>query len=495
MDKRMRVLLVEDNVNDAVLVERELQKDGHSAAVVRVDRIERVREELARQSFDLVISDFALPGFNGLSVLSVVREIDADIPFILVSGAVEPDTAVAAMRTGAQDYIMKGDLGRLLPAVDREVGEALVRRQRRNAESGLRESEQRYRLLLLNLPDAVLTIGPTGCITFANAACLDLLGIGAWPGLFGRALEDFVAEEDEPVMHALLQAVTCADELQPSTSHSVRLIRADRHVLHTEIVAIPFSPDRQLTQLVIHDVTERTELEQLKDDFISTVSHELRTPLTTILGCTTLLEAGAESRPVDERRALATKAKDAAERMRGLVEDLLQTLSLQSGDLALQLESTDMVRLVSSCIDVFAIAEIHQLVTDLPEGLKPVSCDQRRLMLAVSNLIANAVKFSPDGGRLWVTLSQEGDTTRLAVRDEGVGIDPADLETIFSRFRQADMSSTRSYAGFGLGLFIVKSIVEAHGGRVHVDSVPGSGSTFTIEIPTDGPYTEEQPAA
>jgi signal transduction histidine kinase len=189
------------------------------------------------------------------------------------------------------------------------------------------------------------------------------------------------------------------------------------------------------------------------------------------------------------------KAREAAERMRSLVEDLLQTLSLQSGDLALQLQPTDVTQLVAACLEGFVIDTSHRLETELADGLEPVDCDQRRLVLAVSNLVTNALKFSPDGGRIVVAVSQPEERTRISVSDEGIGIDAADLETIFSRFRQADMSSTRSFSGFGLGLFIVKSIAEAHGGTVRVESTPGLGSTFTIEIPTRGPWTEEQPAA
>jgi signal transduction histidine kinase len=136
------------------------------------------------------------------------------------------------------------------------------------------------------------------------------------------------------------------------------------------------------------------------------------------------------------------------------------------------------------------IEEPHAVSFEAPGGPVEVVCDREKMRHVVSNLVSNAVKYSPDGGEIVVSVESEGAVARLTVADPGIGIPPEERARIFERFTQVDMSATREFGGFGLGLFIVRTIVDAHQGSVRVDSEPGSGSTFTIELPLDGPAEE-----
>jgi PAS domain S-box-containing protein len=170
MKTKLRVLIIEDSEDDAILVKRQLEQSGYDPSVERVENAADMNAALSRQPWDLVISDYSVPGFNTLAALSVVRGRQLDVPFIIVSGTIGEETAVAAMKAGAHDYVMKSNLARLAPAVERELREAANRTARREAEWSLRESELRNRRLWENCPDAVLLMDPDGRIDFANPA-------------------------------------------------------------------------------------------------------------------------------------------------------------------------------------------------------------------------------------------------------------------------------------------------------------------------------------
>ena len=176
MKTKLRILIVEDSEDDAILVKKHLEKAGYDPALERVENAASMAAALDREPWDLVISDYSVPGFNTLAALSVVRGKQLDVPFIIVSGTIGEETAVAAMKAGAHDYVMKGNLARLVPAVERELREAANRYARREAEISLRESELRNRRLWENCPDAILLMDDQGRIHFANPAARQVFG-------------------------------------------------------------------------------------------------------------------------------------------------------------------------------------------------------------------------------------------------------------------------------------------------------------------------------
>jgi PAS domain S-box-containing protein len=226
---------------------------------------------------------------------------------------------------------------------------------------------------------------------------------------------------------------------------------------------------------------------RLKDEFLAMMSHELRTPLNAILGWSTLLRRG----PRDEKsvdRALATIERNAKTQAR-LIEDILDVSRIISGKLRLDLQRVDMNAIARAAIDVVRpAADAKQVHLDLDvepeEELGRLAGDADRLQQVVWNLLSNAVKFTPPGGTVALRVEQVGSAERVTVRDTGSGILPEHLPFIFERFRQADSSTTRRHAGLGLGLAIVRHLVEMHGGTVTVESGgAGLGATFTVTLP------------
>lgn len=229
---------------------------------------------------------------------------------------------------------------------------------------------------------------------------------------------------------------------------------------------------------------EAERASRLKDEFLATLSHELRTPLTAILGWTALLEGDLPAEEV--REGVAVIARN-AQAQRALIEDLLDMNRILSGKLRLELEPVDLRHVIEAALETVrhaAEARGIQLRTDLGESMPTLPGDPARLQQVIWNLLTNAIKFTPVEGRVTISLRHSAGRAEIAVADSGQGIVPDFLPHVFERFRQADASSTRRHRGLGLGLSIVKQLVEMHGGHISASSPgEGQGATFTITLP------------
>jgi PAS domain S-box-containing protein len=230
---------------------------------------------------------------------------------------------------------------------------------------------------------------------------------------------------------------------------------------------------------------EAREANRAKDDFLATLSHELRTPLNAMLGWTRMMRLGPQS---EERRnrGLLVVERNARAQAR-LIDDLLDVSRIVTGKLSLDVRTVDVPALVEAAVDAArpaAEAKEIRLHATFDRLLPPYAGDPDRLQQVAWNLVSNAVKFTPRGGEVWVDLSRTGSQIELRVRDTGQGIEPEFLPHVFDRFRQADASTTKIHTGLGLGLSIVKALVELHGGTVHVASPgAGQGATFIVCLP------------
>ncbi len=238
------------------------------------------------------------------------------------------------------------------------------------------------------------------------------------------------------------------------------------------------------------DAERLRDLELLRTDLSATIAHELRTPLTAIRTCAGLLLSEDATPSPEQHRTLVTTIERNAERMQRVVGDILDLARFRAGSISLQLRRFDpaeMVRAVIESIEPLAAARDVQVELVPPDRRLAVFADHRRLEQAVVNLVSNAVRFSPDGGRVPVTIAGDDVWIRIEVRDAGPGIAEADQRRLFERFfvGRTDRSGPRD--GVGLGLPTALAIAQAHGGSIEVDSAPGRGSAFTLVVPRDGP--------
>jgi signal transduction histidine kinase len=227
---------------------------------------------------------------------------------------------------------------------------------------------------------------------------------------------------------------------------------------------------------------ELMHLDELKSAIISNVSHELRTPMTI---AKTALELMKEEEDSEMKSILLEKALDAIRRQNFIIEDLIQTARLMSRKRDLKLEPLDMAEFVNLTADEFTPIISKKKITmkiHLTEDLPKISADEKRLTHVIRNLVGNAIKFTKPGGNIEIEAAKKGDDVEVRISDTGVGIPKDKLSKIFDRFYQIDSSEARSYGGTGLGLAIVKELVEAHGGRITVESEEDKGSTFCFTV-------------
>lgn len=479
----VEVLLVEDEPGDARLIS-EMLKDVGGDQQVRLRLAECLADGLKQagdSSIAAVLLDLGLPDSEGLATLDRVQEREPRLPIIVLTGLDDESVAVDAVRRGAQDYLVKGTVdGELL---SRSIRYAI---ERKSVKAALAESESRYRSVVEGSMDGIFLLDLEGVVRMANRKAAELTGYDDPQGLVGRRSADLLLPEHRDEFERWSRRMM--EEDKPIRREAV-VLKRDGTRFPAEIAAALFKDGEGRPagiELTVRDVSERKQVEQAKADFLSAVSHELRTPLTIILGNCDL----AERIPASERagfleRALST-IKERGQAMAHLVEDLLYVTGMESGRLELAMSEADLGELVRRCVAEVPITGEHTLSVQVEEGLPPCPCDPERLGYAVSNLIANAVKFSPDGGVVGIAVGYRDGSFTISVSDEGVGIPPDQIDSIFEPFSQGDMSSTRRFGGVGLGLFVVSCMVEAHGGHTEVDSTPGAGSVFTILIPDAG---------
>jgi signal transduction histidine kinase len=238
---------------------------------------------------------------------------------------------------------------------------------------------------------------------------------------------------------------------------------------------------------MIEDVTERKEVERIKDELLSVVGHELRTPLTSIRGSLGLLEAGVAGELPGEASQMVQIARENTDRLVRLVNDTLDLERLDAGRVDVEPRPVTPAALLAATAQVVQpVADEHGVELSWEAGELELLVDPDRVVQALINLVANAVKFSPAGSRVRTSIEGAEDAALVTVADEGRGIPPDQLEAIFERFRQVDASDHREKGGTGLGLAIARAIVEQHAGRIWAESTPGEGATFRFTLPLHG---------
>ncbi len=498
MGEALRILCVEDSDTDAALLLRTLRRGGYEPVATRVDTESEMRAALAREAWDLVVADFSMPRFSAPAALAVLKETGLDLPFIIVSGTIADDTAVETMRAGAHDYLIKGNLARLVPAVRRELQEATERKLRRRAERALTRSEAYLRAVVDQVPDGLVTLDETGRIELFNQAAERIFGYLS-AEIVGQPFGRLLAGEDARDPLALDDSATIAPEVHGRRKDG-SVFPLDLALNATEIdergcwiailrdISARKAAEAEREHLLAREQAARAEAEaanEAKDEFLSTLSHELRTPLTPVLLWLQLM------RRRNVEKATLTHALDVMEQntrlLVRLIEDILDLSRIITGKFRLDVHPVRLSEVIRSAIDfVRPSAELKgiRLEAVLAAGADTIPGDRGRLQQVIWNLIANAIKFTPAGGRVAVRLEYGAAEVRMVVTDTGAGISADFLPYVFDRFRQADSSPTRLHGGLGLGLAIVRHLVELHGGRVVAESPgEGRGAAFTVTLP------------
>jgi PAS domain S-box-containing protein len=527
----LNILLVEDNPGDVRLLQEILREVTTTrcqiipvmtlaAAIeqlsyVEIGPIAQVPPQIAN-SFDIILLDLSLPDSQGIASFLDLRDRSGHIPIIVLTGLDDENLAISAMQQGAQDYLIKGrvDSSLLLRsmryAIERERTETALRQAKNELEQrviertrdlqttqdSLRDALQQVNFHFENSPLAAIEWDRDFRVVRWSAAAERIFG---WSSkqVLGKRLGEwkFVADEDSQRISQVMKRFISGSETSNITTN--RNYCQDGTIINCEWYNSVLLDDDGKMESVFSlalDVTHRYQVERMKNEFIAVVSHELRTPLTSIYGSLKLLDSGILKRePVKEKRLL-TIAVESTDRLMRLVNDILDIERIESG-------TVQMIKSVCNVADLMAkvVDQIEPLIEEAGIKLSAsnaggnVWVDIDRMIQTFTNLISNAIKFSPKGSTIWFTASKQSGQMLFQVRDQGRGIPPDKLNIIFERFQQVDASDARSGEGTGLGLAISRSIIEQHGGHLWVESVLGEGSTFSCVLARSPATSDSQP--
>ncbi|MCB0210566.1 MAG: PAS domain S-box protein [Anaerolineae bacterium] len=353
-----------------------------------------------------------------------------------------------------------------------------------NARLYQQVSAERERLnaIIQNSGDGVMMINAYRIIQTWNKALTNMIGIPAEEAI-GKPCYEVLSlqnQQDRKIFHPQ------EDELYVEGTH----LRADGLKVTLSINYAPQrNEDDEITQYIanVRDVTRLREAEEMKQTLLSVISHELKTPVSIIKGYAgTLAREDADWDKKTLADGLAV-IEEEADRLDRLITNLLEASRMQAGGFKIKESYLDLASMVQTVVrKLQATTDKHTITVELPDDFPPIRGDHDRLREVLTNLVGNAIKYSPDGGTITVRgMPGENSTVRLSISDEGIGIPPADQERVFERFYRVDNRLARQTPGTGLGLYLVKTVVEAHGGRVWVESTVGHGSTFWIELPAE----------
>ncbi|MBE9018564.1 PAS domain-containing protein, partial [Chroococcidiopsidales cyanobacterium LEGE 13417] len=525
----LRILLIDDNPSDRKLESRELQREFAEIEIQTAIDAAEFERALAAGGFDLVITDHQLHWSDGLAILDAVKTKYPDCPVILFTDSGTEEVAVTAMKRGATDYIRKGKPYRLAIAVREALEKQNLRQERAKAieQMQLSEANLRFALEAADLTAYTWNLQTGEVRRLENAGNISDIGDGEIVGTFEQVL-NLVHPDDRELFQTEIQTAIN----RGTYSCEFRILKPDGSiawVLDRGRAIYDRSGNAIGLFGIAWEITQRKQLEQeqarlfeleqvarnaaesanrIKDEFLAMLSHELRSPLNAILGWATILESGRRDETTLQR-AISTILRNAQVQTQ-LIEDLLDVSRIVQGKLKLQFIPLNLATPIQAAIETVELSAQAksidlQIFLDRDPGF--VYGDPNRLQQVVWNLLTNAIKFTPFGGRVEVCLSLEGSRgekraeraegasrsfavasrksqathhsyAQITVSDTGKGIEPEFLPYVFELFRQADASTTRNYKGLGLGLAIVRYLVEMHGGSVAVESLgEGQGAT------------------
>ncbi len=488
------VLVVDDEQDIRDGSERILRRCGFR--VHTADRGETALKMLDKQPVAIVLLDLKMPGMDGLEVLDRIGKRDSPPLVIVITGFATVETAIGAMKHGAYDFIAKPFDPEQLRIVVNRADEKLrlereavaLEEERRRTLADLGAEKSRLRTIVESLPNGVLVTNAEAKVVLANAAVRRLLNLSPENGL-----GDFID--------------ACVSN--PELCRVVREISTGRYVDFEDIPPMEIELDdgkfllvrgqpvlgekRQCLGAVVNfvDITGLKSLDRLKSEFVAKVSHELRSPLATIHEQLAHVIDDMMGEAYKSDKHILGRAKEKTQGLIHLIGDLLDLSRIEEGEICHQpreVRPAELLKEVVSFLRARAEAKNQTLEFVLDGELPSLTADPIGLESVFGNLITNAINYTPEGGRIRVAAETSGMHLCVRVADNGFGIEARHLEKIFERFYRVKDDNTRYITGTGLGLPIVKGLVESLGGIINVESTPGEGSTFEVRIPVSAEH-------
>jgi PAS domain S-box-containing protein len=494
MARPLHIVLLEDDPNDALLIRRELKRSGFEPIGERVETEHDFRAQLERKP-EIVIADFFQPQFDALRALQLVREVEADIPLVVVTGALGDEAAVQCLKAGAADYLVKDRLARLGQAVLQALDQKQARSDRQRAEQALRDSEARKTAILQSAGDAIITMDEHDLIESINPAAELMFGYPA-SEIIGQHItrimpsprtEPKACSQDSPLIGECKLMIGVGLEATGQRKNGT-LFPIERTVNEVQLghcriftgtirdISARKKAEADLLRRTSELARSNTELEQ----FAYIASHDLQEPLRTIGSFTQLLARRYSEQLDDTADEFISYIIDGVTRMQTLINDLLDYSRV--GIRRTRPQITHFDRIIERVLDNLrtSIAETHAIITHDP--LPTLLVDSSQMVSLFQNLISNAIRYrSAAAPTIHVSATLQAQEWLFSIKDNGIGFDPKHAERIFAIFQR--LHTREKYPGTGMGLAVCKKIIEGHAGRIWAQSEPGLGSTFFFTIP------------
>lgn len=476
------ILLVEDDPGQARLAQKALTRSGFQ--VNHVDSGTSCLRAVRDRAPAIVLLDRGLPDADGLNVLRTLRAEFPSVCVIMLTGADDASVAVDAMRIGAWDYVVKrSDLSHLTDlalVLDRNRERLRLVREHEALNAAVRASEERFRELFDNASDAIFVCDTAGVLQQVNQAFVLLVGRER-DELAGRSLGELLAPTSPTQAEGLRERSLRAAQ---SSTAEVHLLGKDGRttVLDVKTRPIIVGGAARGFQSIGRDVTQRRQVEQMKADFLAMVTHDMKNPVSIIVGYAEILlnDGGINS----EEREMLVSIDSSARGLLHLIMNFLDLSKIEAGALTMHRTETSLNEVIHQVVQYQeALARVKKI--SVVEDFAPVPAmyvDRSQMDRVFVNLIGNAIKFTPPSGRVSVQTSTHNGTVEVHISDTGPGIAPEHVPQLFGKYQRLS-AAQQTTEGTGLGLFIAKSMVDAHGGTIRVESTPKLGATFVVALP------------
>jgi two-component system phosphate regulon sensor histidine kinase PhoR len=486
-----QVLLVEDDSGHALLIRRALK--DYVGQIAHVETVKAALEAAQNVTPALIISDLNLPDSGGpgerrLAHVAQLLQAYPQVPIIVLTSSTAIDDAVEAMRLGAKDFLVKNFdadfkslLGMSLSRV--ATAEFLARESRR-----LQAEMAALRLAIENGEDGFALLNAEGAVMYCNNA---FQSFATFCGGNATRVHEVFGERVQKRAQLLASIEKALAQTKIGTTFSTELLHQDHANRAFEIHISVVGGERQTATFVVwvKDTSEQKRREKFQREILSTTTHDLKGPLGAIVISSELL-GDLVSEP-GKARELVLRIASSAQGAINLIDEFLSARRIQEGNFILRPTKQNMLALVEEGVEgQRAIAQARKIELGIvaSKGEPHVLIDRMGFLRVLGNLLSNALKFTPKDGRVQVEVELGAEEVHVRVRDSGPGMEPSEVQKVFQRFSR--LEKHREVAGTGLGLFVVKSIVSAHGGQVSIESQLGAGTVFDVALPRNPPVNE-----
>lgn len=449
--------------------------------VIQADNGDLGLKMIEESHFDIILLDLMMPGLSGFDVLSHVKSLHPDTSIIVITGYATIENSIEAMKKGAFDFIPKPFSPEQLRVV---VGKAI---EHTGALKDIANEKSRMRVLINLIASGVMVTDAEKMLVLANPAFIKIMGFKG-DDIIGRPFTELVQQEQlqqmvertlsmpESEVAELTEELEIPRNGEDETSAYVARCRPFRDRIGRNLGTIT----------ILSDITYLKEINQRQSDFVSMVAHEIRSPMNAVMAQIKVIQDGLAGKVTKKQKEMLGRASEKIGGLVRLSSELLDLAKRETGLVALKRKRLNMSELLEDQVDFHqpqAQAKKIQLNLDPLPDLPPVLANKHNMEEVLSNLITNAINYTPEGGRVTLAALPEKHHLCIRVTDTGMGIEKKDLNRIFDRFYRVKNEKTRYIIGTGLGLPIVKSIIDAHDGMIRVKSKPGHGSTFYVYLP------------